>query len=64
MKKILILVNDVTTLLQFRSELVQALDAEGNEVIVSVPKSDRISEIEALGARVVETFNASSKGHH
>lgn len=55
MKKILILVNDVTTLLQFRSELVQALDAEGNEVIVSVPKSDRISEIEALGARVVET---------
>ena len=55
MKKILILVNDVTTLLQFRSELVQALDAEGHEVIVSVPKSDRIPEIEALGARVVET---------
>lgn len=55
MKKILILANDVTTVLQFRSELVQALVAEGHEVIVSVPKSDRIPEIEALGARVVET---------
>ena len=55
MKKILILANDVTTVLQFRSELVQALVAEGHEVIVSVPKSDRIPEIEALRARVVET---------
>ena len=55
MKKILILVNDVTTVLQFRSELVRALVEAGNEVIVSVPKSDRIPEIEALGAKVVET---------
>ncbi|MBE6684078.1 MAG: glycosyltransferase family 4 protein [Ruminococcaceae bacterium] len=55
MKKILILVNDVTTVLQFRCELVRALVAEGHEVTVSVPKSDRIPEIEALGAKVVET---------
>ncbi|MBQ8429669.1 MAG: glycosyltransferase family 4 protein [Clostridia bacterium] len=55
MKKILILVNDVTTVLQFRCELIRALVEEGHEVIVSVPKSDRIPEIEALGARVVET---------
>ena len=55
MKKILMLANDVTTILQFRSELVSALVEAGNEVIVSVPKSDRISEIEALGASVVET---------
>ncbi len=55
MKKILILVNDVTTVLQFRCELICALVAEGHEVIVSVPKSDRIPEIEALGAKVVET---------
>ena len=55
MKKILILVNDVTTVLQFRCELVRALVSEGHEVTVSVPKSDRISEIEALGAKVVET---------
>lgn len=55
MKKILILVNDVSTILQFRCELVKALIDEGHEVIVSVPKSERISEIEALGAKVVET---------
>ena len=55
MKKILILVNDVTTVLQFRCELVRALVDEGHEVTVSVPKSDRIPEIEALGAKVIET---------
>ena len=54
MKKILILVNDVTTVLQFRSELVRALVAERHEVIISVPKNDRIPEIEALGAKVLE----------
>ena len=55
MKKILILVNDVTTVLQFRCELIRALAAEGHEVTVSVPKSDRIPEIEALGAKVIKT---------
>ena len=55
MKKILLLVNDVTTVLQFRCELIRALVAEGHEIIVSVPKSDRIPEIEALGAKVIET---------
>lgn len=55
MKRVLILANDVTTILQFRCELVCALVSEGHEVVVSVPKSDRIPEIEALGASVVET---------
>lgn len=52
MKKILLLANDVTTILQFRCELVSALVADGNDVTVCVPESPRISEIEALGARV------------
>ncbi len=55
MKKILILVNDVTTIMQFRTELVKALVDAGNEVLVSVPKSERNHEIEALGATVIET---------
>ncbi len=55
MKKILILANDVTTLLQFRSELVCTLVERGHEVLVSVPQSERIPEIEALGARVLKT---------
>ncbi len=61
MKKILILVNDVTTILQFRTELVLALVEAGNEVLVSVPKNERNIEIEALGASVIET-NASRHG--
>ncbi len=55
MKKVLILANDVTTILQFRCELVTALVEEGHKVTVSVPKSERVSEIEALGAKVIET---------
>lgn len=55
MKKICILVNDVTTLLQFRCELVVSLVEKGHEVIVSVPKHQRTTEIEALGAKVVYT---------
>lgn len=53
MKKILLLANDVTTILQFRQELVRALVDNGNEVLVCVPQNERISEIEALGASVV-----------
>lgn len=55
MKKILILVNDVTTIMQFRTELIRALVTTGNEVLVSVPKSERNNEIEELGATVIET---------
>ena len=55
MKKILILANDVTTILQFRCELITALVEAKNEVIVSVPDSERIAEIEALGAKVIKT---------
>ncbi len=61
MKKILILANDVTTILQFRTELVLALVEAGNKVLVSLPKSERNSEIEALGATVIET-NSSRHG--
>ena len=53
MKKLLILANDVTTILQFRCELVSALVSEGNDVTVCVPENSRITEIEALGAKVV-----------
>ena len=55
MKKILVLVNDVTTVLQFRRELIKALVEKGYQVIVSVPESSRIVEIEELGASVVVT---------
>lgn len=61
MKKVLLLANDVTTILQFRQELVKALVEDGNEVVVCVPQSDRTPEIEALGASV-ETIEVSRHG--
>ena len=61
MKKVLLLANDVTTILQFRQELVKALVDDGNQVVVCVPDSDRIPEIEALGASV-ETIQVARHG--
>ena len=55
MKTILILVNDAMTLLHFRTELVRELVLDGNRVIVSVPKSDRVEEIKDLGVEIVFT---------
>lgn len=58
MKKILILANDVTTIVQFRTELVKALVEAGNEVLISIPKSERNHEIIDLGAKVIETASS------
>ena len=58
MKKILILANDVTTIVQFRTELIKALVEAGNEVLVSIPKSERNHEITDLGAKVIETTSS------
>lgn len=55
MKKVLILANDVTTVLQFRSELVKTLVDKGHTVYVSVPNNVRTKEISDLGATVIET---------
>lgn len=55
MKKILILANDVTTIVQFRKELIKALVDAGNQVLVSVPDHPRNAEIEELGAKIVES---------
>lgn len=58
MKKILILANDVTTIVQFRKELIKALVDAGNEVLVSVPAHERTAEIKELGATVIETASS------
>lgn len=59
--KILILANKDSGLLSFREEVVSAFVSAGNDVVVSIPKGDRISEIESLGCRVVIT-NFERKG--
>lgn len=53
--KVLILVNKETTVVNFRLEVVAALVQAGYEVFVSVPKGDRLGEIEAVGAKIILT---------
>ena len=50
--------NDVTTIVQFRKELIKALVDAGHEVLVSIPKSERNHEITDLGAGVIETSSS------
>lgn len=54
-RTILILANKYTTIINFRLEVVEALVKEGYNVFVSVPYHDRVREIEAVGATVIET---------
>lgn len=50
--KILILANNDAGLLNFRQQVVSAILDRGYEVIVSVPKGNRIDEIEGLGCKI------------
>ena len=53
MKKILILANDVTTIVQFRKELIKALVDAGNQVLVSIPK--QITKISRTRIKLMNT---------
>lgn len=48
-KKILLIANEYTTIINFRMELLQALIQDGNKVAVALPKHERNSEIRSLG---------------
>lgn len=52
--KILIVMNDAFSLLQFRKGLVTSLIALGHEVHIAVPPSSYVPAIEALGVKVTQ----------
>lgn len=54
-KKILILANHFATIYKFRRELVSKFVEEGYEVVISLPFSQDIDKIKALGVRVIDT---------
>lgn len=54
-KRILILANKYTTILNFRLEVVEALVNNGYEVYVSLPFHERVKEIDAVGAKTIPT---------
>lgn len=51
-KKILIIANDYTTIINFRMELIRRLVDEGYDVAIALPQHDRVREIEALGCQI------------
>ena len=55
MKKILIITNHSYMLWQFRRELIGALIAQGNQVLIALPFGDRVEELRNLGCRLLDT---------
>jgi galacturonosyltransferase len=53
--KVLILANNSVGLYKFRKELLSALLAQNNEVYISLPNGDFVSEMEHMGCRFIET---------
>lgn len=56
MSKILILANSSGGLYDFRGEVLKKLIDNSYEVVVSLPDNTKVSEIESLGCRVVNTY--------
>lgn len=55
MPKVLILANDITSIIHFRLELLRRLVTDGFEVTVALPTHDRSQALRDMGCRVVET---------
>ena len=53
--KVLILANKSTGLYKFRGELLEALIANGHEVVISVPNGDFIAEMQQMGCQFIDT---------
>lgn len=53
--KVLILANNIGGLISFRKEVVEAILKIGHEVTISAPHDDRMKELEAIGAKCVDT---------
>lgn len=53
-KRILLIANEYTTIINFRMELLQTLKKDGHTVAVALPYHERVSEIEALGCEIYD----------
>lgn len=52
--KVLIVLNSAWNLLNFRSVLIQALLAQGHQVVLAAPADEQVPTLEALGARFID----------
>lgn len=60
-KRILLIANEYTTIVNFRMELIAALIEDGNTVSVALPEHERNEEIRALGCETID-IRVSRKG--
>lgn len=60
-KRILLLANEYTTILNFRMELIRALNADGHKVFVAIPHNENNTDIAEAGCTIVN-FDVSRKG--
>lgn len=60
-KRILLLANEYTTILNFRMELIHALVEDGHKVFVAIPDNPNNKDIAAAGCEIVN-FEISRKG--
>lgn len=51
-KRVLLIANEYTTIVNFRMELVRALVGNGHTVAVALPMHERVAEIEAVGCQI------------
>ena len=56
-KRILLLANEYTTILNFRMELIHALNADGHKVFVAIPDNENNIDISAAGCTIVAVFS-------
>lgn len=52
-KRVLLIANDCTTIINFRMELLQALVSEGHIVMVALPNNERNKEIREMGCETI-----------
>lgn len=62
-KRILLLANEYTTILNFRMELIRALNADGHKVFVAIPDNENNKDISAAGCTIIN-YNVSRKGRN
>ena len=55
MKKVLIVSNHSFMLWRFRRDLIAALQAQGNEIAISVPFGDHIEDFRSMGCKMIDT---------
>ena len=62
MAKVLVLANSISGLISFRKEVMDAIAADGHEVVIAIPQSNDMAYAAALKARLIPLINLNRRG--